>query len=187
MIVLLMIVLFMIVLFMVVLCMPVLVVIVLLSIVLFMVMPFVIVLRRRWNALPLEYRGQSATKKKYQKEPPAQPASARVELTVASTKCGNVCRVGIFFYSVRLTTRAPHALGAHVRGAKRNRVDRSRAHLTDDFTALLQARGNDDDDDAVEEYAFSDLPCIHTVHLPAWVRRVGVEAFSGCTGQAKKG
>ena len=42
------------------------------------------------------------------------------------------------------------------------------------------------DDDAVEEYAFSDLPCIHTVHLPAWVRRVGVEAFRGCTGQEKK-
>ena len=42
----------------------------------------------------------------------------------ASKKSGNVFRVGIFLDFVRLTTRAEGPHGAHVRGAKRNRIDR---------------------------------------------------------------
>ena len=40
-------------------------------------------------------------------------------------KEGNIFRVGIFLDSVRLTTRAEGPHGAHVRRAKRNRVDHS--------------------------------------------------------------
>ena len=40
----------------------------------------------------------------------------------AGEKSGDIFRVGVFLDFVRLTTRVPH--GAHVRGAKRNRIGR---------------------------------------------------------------
>jgi len=48
--------------------------------------------------------------------------SKEVPISKASKKSGNIFRVGIFLDFVRPTPRAPH--GAHVRRAKRNRVNR---------------------------------------------------------------